>query len=273
MARPRPRRPGFTLVQLVAAAALLAFLAALLLPAVQRVREAAARVGCVNHLHQIALATIHSSDVHESRMPPLAGNYHGDSNGTVFFHVLPYLEAGALYQSSRDGQGNYNVWEAGVYARAVPTYRCPSDATNPDGASFHGWLATGSYAANFLVFGDPDARSLQGKSRYPASIPDGTSYTIFFAERYQRCGEDACAWGYWGTSSWSPMFAYFSQARFQVRPAPDRCDAGLAQSPHPGAINVGIGDGSVRFVAGTISPLTWWAACTPAGNEVLGDDW
>jgi prepilin-type processing-associated H-X9-DG protein len=49
--------------------------------------------------------------------------------------------------------------------------------------------------------------------------------------------------------------------------------SGLASSPHTGGINVGLGDGSVRFLAQGISGKTWWAALTPAGGEVLGPDW
>jgi hypothetical protein len=51
------------------------------------------------------------------------------------------------------------------------------------------------------------------------------------------------------------------------------CDYRLAQSPHPGGIQVGLGDGSARFVSGSVSGETWWAACTPGNNEVLGNDW
>jgi prepilin-type processing-associated H-X9-DG protein len=61
----------------------------------------------------------------------------------------------------------------------------------------------------------------------------------------------------------------------QISPSgvPANCNGGIASSPHTGGINVGLGDGSVRFVSGSISTTTWWSALTPAGGEVLGSDW
>ena len=124
--------------------------------------------------------------------------------------------------------------------------------------------------------GQNNVTSLQGGARIPASFPDGTSNTIGFTERYQRCGEDACAWGYWGDYYWTPVFAYFpgySKAKFQVAPRGNDCNPALAQTAHPAGIMVGMGDASTRSVSGDISTQTWWAACTPAGGEVLGADW
>jgi prepilin-type N-terminal cleavage/methylation domain-containing protein len=64
---------------------------------------------------------------------------------------------------------------------------------------------------------------------------------------------------------------------FQVRPNPwdstGPCNNQLASSPHTAGMNVGLGDGSVRFLSGQINPTTWAAALTPAGEEILGDDW
>jgi hypothetical protein len=60
---------------------------------------------------------------------------------------------------------------------------------------------------------------------------------------------------------------------FQVRPQPGACDVQLAQTPHPGGMQVGLGDGSVRTVSPGVSPWTFWAACTPNGGELLGSDW
>src|SRR5262249_12209245 len=135
----------------------------------------------------------------------------------------------------------------------------------------------GSYAANFLVFGLVDEAgnplSLQGKNRFPASITDGVSNTIFFAERYQMCNGDVNAWGYYGNYSWSPRFAYGTKARFQLAPAPADCDASVPQTSHATGMNAGLGDGSVRLLSAKLSSATWWHACTPNGGEVLGADW
>jgi hypothetical protein len=275
----RTRRPGFTLFQLLLILALLALLLGLLLPAIQRARLLAARTRCGNNLRQICLATINCADTHGSLMPPVLGPYPnmdhtlaGNGDGTLFFHILPYLEQDNLYKSASDGK-TYAAWNNGTYARVMPTYLCPNDPTGGSSHLHDGWLATSSYAANFLVFGNTQDRSLTGRGKFPASITDGTSNTIFFTERYQECHGDPCAWGYFGASTWAPAFAYLNGGKFQAAPSEARCDPTLPQGAHVGGITVGMGDGSARFVSSEISPQTWWHACTPSGGEVLGDDW
>jgi type II secretory pathway pseudopilin PulG len=270
----RTARPGFTLFQLLVLLALLAILLGLLIPAVQRVREAAARIQCQNNLKQIVLATINCADTNNAKLPPVLGTYPDKkSSGTVFFHILPYIEQDNLYKSAADGDGGSSVWVNGVSRAIIKTYICPSDPSAPAPLVYEGWLATSNYAANFQVFGDPRTASLEGQARFPASITDGTSNTIFYTERYQMCQGDPCAWGYSGASTWTPAFSYLNTARFQVQPALTKCDPTSPQGGHTGGINAGLGDGSVRFLAETLSPQTWWHACTPAGGEVLGDDW
>src|SRR5262249_5110780 len=111
------------------------------------------------------------------------------------------------------------------------------------------------------------------------SIPDGLSQTVFYAEKYNRCGNGGSLWGI-GIHSpgWMAMFAYKGTgpaARFQVTPNPcdQICDSNLAQTPHPGGMLTGMGDGSVRSICASVSGKAWWDSCTPAGNEVLGNDW
>jgi hypothetical protein len=61
-------------------------------------------------------------------------------------------------------------------------------------------------------------------------------------------------------------------SKFQVQPAPGKCDPTRASTAHA-AILVGLADGSVRILNPSMSGETWWAAVTPAGNEVLASDW
>ncbi|MCE9530842.1 MAG: DUF1559 domain-containing protein [Planctomycetes bacterium] len=97
----RSRRAGFTLIELLVVIAIIATMIGLLLPAIQKVRESAARIKCGINLRQLGLASMH---FHESRgtLPPGLGYYpeNGDAYGTYHFHLLPYLEQNNLYQQS-----------------------------------------------------------------------------------------------------------------------------------------------------------------------------
>src|SRR5262249_11250065 len=135
-------------------------------------------------------------DTNAGKIPPLAGFYptsnEAENNGlgTVFFHLLPYLEQDNVYKKSfDDGNKLHSVWNNGTYSQGFRFYMCPSDPTQKDRFdSFEGCLALTSYAANFEVFGDPQAENrLQGEHKFPAFITDGTSNTIFFTERYAVC--------------------------------------------------------------------------------------
>jgi prepilin-type processing-associated H-X9-DG protein len=254
--------------------AVLAVLAGLLLMAVPRVRQAASSTQCHNNLRQLAIATINCADTNKGRIPPLVGPFpNPESLGTVFFHILPYIEANNIYQAAGDGKGNYSVWKGHTFSKEIKIYICPDDASRPENGLYKGWLATSSYAGNGLLFGDARSKSMNGTSRFPASIPDGTSNTIFFTERYQMCNGTPCAWGYAGEYYWAPVFAFYSEAKFQTKPSQAACDPALAQSLHRDGINVCMADGSARIVTSTISPQTWWYACTPAGGEPLNADW
>jgi prepilin-type N-terminal cleavage/methylation domain-containing protein len=288
MRRLRCQRPGFTLVELLIVIAIFTILMGLLLSAVQRVREAAARTQCLNNLKQIALATHAFHDAY-GVMPPSCGFFPLTSNDTVgqarpesaygsaLFHILPFLEQGTLYGVSYMAvpgwAGNHYVGWA-LDDRPLKVYICPSDPSN---AALADQRAQGSYAAN--------ARALYRwvPIRLAASFPDGTSNTILYVEHYGRCRDvqapyDLVEMLWTGgkatiSDSQAPQAAPFWAETLAPMPNPKVCTAWRAQTPHPGTINLSLVDASVRQVAASVSDSTWMLALRPNDGEVLPSDW
>lgn len=282
----RPHRAGFTLIELLVVLAILGVLLALLLPAVQVVRESANRISCANRVRQLSLAAHHCDGTY-GFMPPMVGNFPGSAvanYGNVFFFLLPYLEQQNLYGRTAVGNSfQLDNYANGVYAVPVACFVCPSDPSVPgnglvdiDDPQTPFWGA-GCYAANFQVFGQPDS-GWQGEPRLPATFLDGTSHTILFAEKYARCGQKGSLWARSGEyDKWTPTFAFWSRgprSLFQTRPNPwaSLCIPTRASTAHPAGLVVGMADGSVRTLSPGIDPSAWWALCTPAAGDVpVGD--
>ncbi len=122
--RRRPRR-GFTLIELLVVIAIIATLLGLLLPAVQRVREAASRMQCENNLKQMGLAIHNYHDVYKALPPSRVGPQHA----TWFVLILPYLEQNALY-NQWNLANNYYEQSPAVQNALVKTYLCPTRRDN-----------------------------------------------------------------------------------------------------------------------------------------------
>ncbi|MGH7169082.1 MAG: DUF1559 domain-containing protein [Gemmataceae bacterium] len=232
LAQPQRPRYAFTLIELLVVIAIIAVLIGLLLPAVQKVREAAARVQCANNLKQIGLALQNYNDTYNGRLPPLTDVTFGIPQGTalksLFFYLLPFIEQNNLYNYYDPTQpfATYVSPIQGPFTVAstfINTYLCPSDGTNtgrslqmfgidisptpppPYAGSFSGSYATSNYAANGLLFGNNSAS-------LPQSFGDGTSNTILIAEKLQVCPSSfgripGNCWALGWAFTWCPAFA------------------------------------------------------------------
>lgn len=285
-------RRGMTLIELLIMIAIIGTLIGLLLPAVQRVRESANRAACGNHLRQSGMAIHQFHDINR-RIPPALGNVGASTWGSYWYHLLPYIEQEPLFKGSEVG-GYYSAMNNQVYTRSIKLWLCPSDPSVPIDGTVSDELGTRwgamSYGGNSWLACEVDAYgnilSMAGEARIPASIPDGTSNTILHVEKYAVCTNKdnpigGTTWPYCRTDDNAPWLwhgippATDATWMFQTRPTPylGNCDPSLGSTPHSGGMMVGLVDGSVRFVASSISPTVWWYALTPAGGESLGSDW
>jgi hypothetical protein len=206
------------------------------------------------------------------------------------------------------------IFDAGF----VKAYVCPADPTNSAAKPTDlGWVG-GSYGANFQVFGNPRVQEgappeQQFRSVFKINnIPDGTSNTVFFADRFAQYpgkpgrfmdpdGKEQQAHTLWAwpagrgpsppttykkpVSQNAAMFAYgdpvqedigYGKVVFdqpQLEITPKQADYRLVQSGHPNVTQVGMGDGSSRAVSALVSQPTWQHALTPADGTPLGADW
>ena len=290
-------RKGFTLIELLVVIAIIAILIGLLLPAVQKVREASARTQCANNVKQLCLAVQTYSSTFNNNLPAINTAQPATpaplNGATISLSLLPFLEQSALFDLALTLPAS--PWDAlradGKRLReiVVKSFQCPSDITLRSGFPTNrgqDWAGT-SYAANFNVFGSVKSGNGELPSYQIGNIPDGTSNTMAFVDSYGGRTSDhgqlwafpgwdwagdgkyvgTCCWGpgrNWGGWDQIPLFG-FTQATATSR---DRIYAN-----HGSVCLVGMMDGSIKNVKSEISQVTWKNVITPADGLVLGSDW
>jgi len=302
-----PKRAGFTLIELLVVIAIIAVLIGLLLPAVQKVREAAARMSCQNNMKQLGLAVHQYNDLAKSLPKADSGIYpspQGKQRGWLIY-LLPFLEEENRYRQIDLTKGGLDtsintlsgVSNLSVIQQNLKVVMCPSDGTvdtpqmgNDQAAST--LLALGNYSQNVgdhingagstgfpgsLAYGNgatnyTNTRGVMSRYGYGAKfseIKDGLSNTFFVGEVIPAY----CSWQDWGyqnfaTTAW-PL--NYGNAQFQAGTftrTGNPSECIVFRSFHSGGANFLFGDGSVRMLTDFIDYTLYRALASRAGGEV-----
>jgi len=307
MVRLLSKHRGFTLIELLVVIAIIAILIGLLLPAVQKVREAASRTQCTNNLKQIGLATHLFHDTRGFLPPDWISNTGGtvatpDGWATWAVLLLPYLEQQQVYALWDLSLSAANQANPAAYQQQLKVYLCPSRpspilsqsdfvpaggglsdyaaciGTDNAGANSNGAMTRGTWTLDTTV---TPTRLKSWTGAYTLlSITDGTSNTLLIGEKHIRPkslrgkNEDRSVFG--GQDNASRRMAGAEVSSTDVRPlrSPEDQNGVLANQsfggPHPGVCQFVFCDGSVKPLAIAISLPTLSALATRSNGDIPG---
>jgi prepilin-type N-terminal cleavage/methylation domain-containing protein/prepilin-type processing-associated H-X9-DG protein len=303
----RVGRSGFTLIELLVVIAIIAVLIGLLLPAVQKVRESAARSSCSNNLKQLALAC-HQYQDSNGFLPvngPGATFSMGGPNWSWLAHILPNIEQGNLY--TQMNIPNSNLGNQAGLATPIKTFLCPSDQaingqprtntadiggnvgqTNYKGVCGDNWCwgsfqfappggagpncgADGLEAGNGIFYRTDGLPNTRGHGKISLTmIKDGTSSTFMIGEDIPALNQ-WCAWPYnnaaVGTCS-IPLNNAMQAGQPGFNNPGDWPDVYSFRSQHNNGANFAMADASVQFVSQTINLTLYRQLATYNGGEI-----
>ncbi len=299
------KRAALTVIELLAVLAVAGILMSLLLPAIQKSREAARRTQCSNHLRQLGLAAIHYEGVH--RVLPPGQLYPQGAMWSAF--LLPYLEQTRVFEALRLDGPFEQTWDsnAPIARLGLPVFRCPSQSIFVDNAALTGLPrrapSTYNACASGVIAAESGARPYPGDPSETdgifgtnvwtrvADIHDGLSSTVLLGECIfapEMKGDDLTGQteivDHWCVLSpeMSPspddhsgdVSEGFSSTaiRINVHDVPgeliDHKELGLG-SRHPSGTLVVFADGHTQFIAETIAAAVWSGLGTKSGSELV----
>ena len=260
---PATRRRAFSLIELLVVLAIVGILIGLLLPAIQKVREAARRTQCQNNLRRIAIA-LHAYHNSWETFPPGGIEWRPYGNTTNrqlawSAFILPYLDEENLYRALDLTTPFDSPENASAAAAVLAVYLCPSKPRPEYRFDGRGVIDYGGIFGQAIIGqNNPPNGTLMFDAPIRLSmILDGPSHTLMVSEDTQR--DDA---------QWINAMNLFDVAG-PINQGPV-IDPDI-HSLHPGGANGLFGDGSVRFLRETMDLLTLAAIVTRAGGEVVDD--